>query len=84
MSKRKEPKILPGSSNQGHPRSSVETGLVKKEANSETLLVLSKEPFQRTRRTTGGAEEYGNRQPTTEQPQEKEPQSGSIGRRASR
>ncbi|GFW10121.1 uncharacterized protein TNCV_2569051 [Trichonephila clavipes] len=35
----------------------------------DTLRVLSKEPLQRTRRTTGGAEEYGNRQSTTEQPQ---------------
>ncbi|GFX70907.1 retrovirus-related Pol polyprotein from transposon 17.6 [Trichonephila clavipes] len=33
----------------------------------------------KTRRTTGGEEEYGDRQPTTEQPQEKEPQCGSIG-----
>ncbi|GFU67885.1 hypothetical protein TNCV_2842161 [Trichonephila clavipes] len=49
-----------------------------------TLPVLSKEPLQRTRRTTGGAEEYGDRQPTTEQPQEKEPQSGSIGWRSDR
>ncbi|GFW32818.1 hypothetical protein TNCV_1773871 [Trichonephila clavipes] len=49
-----------------------------------TLPVLSKEPLQRTRRTTGGAEEYGDRQPNTEQPQEKDPQCGSIGRRSGR
>ncbi|GFT53690.1 uncharacterized protein TNCV_5083561 [Trichonephila clavipes] len=36
------------------------------------------EPLQRTRKTTGGAEEYGDRQPTTEQPQEKELLCGSI------
>ncbi|GFU92018.1 retrovirus-related Pol polyprotein from transposon 17.6 [Trichonephila clavipes] len=36
------------------------------------------EPLQRTRMTTGGVEEYEDRQPTTEQAQEKEPQCGSI------
>ncbi|GFX43147.1 hypothetical protein TNCV_2711911 [Trichonephila clavipes] len=50
----------------------------------ETLPVLYKEPLQRTRRTTGGAEEYGDRQPTTKQPQEKELQCGRIGRRSGR
>ncbi|GFS74153.1 hypothetical protein TNCV_969211 [Trichonephila clavipes] len=48
----------------------------------ETLPVLSKAPLQRTRRTTGGAEEYVDPQPTTEHPQEKEPQCGSIERRS--
>ncbi|GFT83008.1 hypothetical protein TNCV_4711 [Trichonephila clavipes] len=50
----------------------------------DTLPVLSKEQLQRTRRTTGGAEEYGDRQSTTEQPEEKEPQCGNIRRRSGR
>ncbi|GFT66097.1 hypothetical protein TNCV_3238341 [Trichonephila clavipes] len=61
----------------GH--SAAESGL--EGSQRETLPVLPKEPLQRTRRMTGGAE---NRQPTTEQPQEKEPQCGSIGRRSDR
>ncbi|GFW03596.1 uncharacterized protein TNCV_3988151 [Trichonephila clavipes] len=46
---------------------------------SETLPILSKEPLQRTRRTAGGSEEYGDRQLTT-----KQPQCGSIRRRSDR
>ncbi|GFV48472.1 hypothetical protein TNCV_3416261 [Trichonephila clavipes] len=44
----------------------------------------SQEPLQRNRRTTGGADKYGDQQPTREQPQEKEPQCRSIRRRSGR
>ncbi|GFX02849.1 hypothetical protein TNCV_4438311 [Trichonephila clavipes] len=40
------------------------------------------EPLQGARRTTRGAEEYWDRQSTAEQPQEKEPQHGSLRRRS--
>ncbi|GFT46478.1 retrovirus-related Pol polyprotein from transposon 17.6 [Trichonephila clavipes] len=45
---------------------------------TEHVNHLNQEPLQRTRMTTGGVEEYEDRQPTTEQAQEKEPQCGSI------
>ncbi|GFV94108.1 hypothetical protein TNCV_2957681 [Trichonephila clavipes] len=42
------------------------------------------EPLQGARRTTREAKEYWDRQSTTEQPQEKEPQHGSLRRRSGR
>ncbi|GFU71424.1 hypothetical protein TNCV_2584951 [Trichonephila clavipes] len=68
-----EPEVFPGPSNQGQMR-------VQSTQRGEQSR--KQEPLQRTRRTTGGAEEYGDRQPTTEQPRENEPQYGS-GRRKS-
>ncbi|GFW04657.1 retrovirus-related Pol polyprotein from transposon 17.6 [Trichonephila clavipes] len=52
--------------------------------NPDDVSVNATEPLQRNRRTAGGAEEYGDRQPTTEQPQEKESQYGSIRRKSDR
>ncbi|GFW79158.1 uncharacterized protein TNCV_3631891 [Trichonephila clavipes] len=73
-----ELEVLPGQSNQGQMR---RLSPPKEESSREARMESGKEPLQRTRRTTGGAEEYGDRQPATEQLQEKEPQYGSSRRR---
>ncbi|GFY25046.1 uncharacterized protein TNCV_2692371 [Trichonephila clavipes] len=72
-----------GSSNQGQTRRSnpPHQQSSRKRRMEAARFGGTRRREKRTRRTTGGAEEYEDRQPTTEQPQKKEPQCGSIGRR---
>ncbi|GFW16702.1 hypothetical protein TNCV_1639381 [Trichonephila clavipes] len=50
--------------------------------SKETLSLLPTEPLKRARRNTKGAKEHWDQQFTAEQPQEKEPQHGSLRRRS--
>ncbi|GFX33220.1 retrovirus-related Pol polyprotein from transposon 412 [Trichonephila clavipes] len=77
------PEILPGISNQGQMRRFSRT---KEESRLEARVQSDRARKTRTtaRRNTRGAEEYWDRQSTTEQPQEKKPQRGSLRRRSSR